>query len=105
MLSEDLYIKIDPEKKKAITCAFCHIQAYIGQCQDKQRADIAVACEICPYSKNCFFDWLHIVQPLVELSDVRLTVLTSEQLQRPDTNQYDCDEGMDTLRCGNRSNR
>ena len=98
-MKKDLCIKITPEKKKSITCTFCHVQAYIDQHQNQQKADLAVACETCPYGRECSYDWLHIMEPILNHSEVKIRLVRSGLFQQLDKDRGDCVPDKDSHHC------
>lgn len=61
------------------TCIACHIKAFQIQASQKREADFGEPCMICPYNKNCTYDWLSIMAPLLNNSLVTLSLAVAER--------------------------
>ncbi|MCH5279715.1 MAG: hypothetical protein J1E60_08010 [Christensenellaceae bacterium] len=62
--------------QKAIDCAVQHIKTFHRQFCDGKPADFGEPCSKCKYVKECNFDWLSILDPILSRSSVSISVGT-----------------------------
>lgn len=67
--------------QETIDCVAAHIKAYHEQGKYNEIADLGKACEICKRKESCYetnafgFDWLGIMSPILEKSDLKLSMI------------------------------
>lgn len=61
------------------TCIAQHIETFRKQALRDEKADFGEPCQNCPLNKECNFDWLSIMVPLLKGSMVKISVGTQEQ--------------------------
>lgn len=67
------------QDKVAINCAMQHIKTFLNQARAGSPADFAQPCAECKMSSHCDYDWLHKMKPLLEVSDVYISMAFSAQ--------------------------
>lgn len=60
--------------EKAIDCAMQHIKTFSEQSAGEVIADFGEPCQNCPYTGDCKYDWLSIMEPLLAKSAIRISV-------------------------------
>ncbi len=61
--------------KKANDCALQHIKFFREQALKEAMADFGEPCQTCIHRQTCNFDWLSILTPLRNESDVKIKVV------------------------------
>lgn len=61
------------------TCIAQHIETFRKQALRDEKADFGEPCQNCPMNKECNFDWLSIMLPLLEDSMVKIRKVLSVQ--------------------------
>ena len=88
-LSEKIKEAIEKMKKKdaprikeqvAIDCMVQNIKVFLEQSTEKRQADFGEPCERCRYAGNCNFDWLSVMKPILEQSNVKINL--GDQVQK-----------------------
>ena len=78
-------IKTEPVNKnnidiQSIDCVLQHAKFLRSQAIKKQLADFSEPCANCIHAKECVgFDWLEKWEPLLEMSNVEITVCLSKE--------------------------
>ena len=54
------------------TCIVQHVETFRKQALRDEKADFGEPCQNCPMNKECNFDWLSIMSPLLEESLVKI---------------------------------
>lgn len=75
--------------KKTIDCVVQHLNIFNKQATYREMADIGEPCETCPYARECKFDWLSIMGPLLDQSDIRINLAYRDMPDIPDSNGAD----------------
>lgn len=65
-------IEIDHMEKKAMDCAMQHIKIFYNQALRGAQADYREPCISCPHAGACQYDWLSIMKPLIERSEIKI---------------------------------
>ncbi len=60
--------------EEAINCAVQHIKIFFQQSVDETMADFGEPCQTCPYTGNCEYGWLSIMEPLLVKSAIRINL-------------------------------
>ena len=68
------------KEQLAIDCVVQNIKVFLEQSKEERRADFGEPCEHCKYADNCNFDWLSIMKPILEKSNVKINL--GDQVQR-----------------------
>lgn len=68
------------KEQLAIDCMVQHIKVFLEQSKEKRQADFGEPCERCKYADNCNFDWLSVMKPILEQSNVKINL--GDQVQR-----------------------
>lgn len=63
------------EEHRAIDCMAQHIRTFLMQSSEGRKADYGEPCESCERLKECNFDWLSIMDPLLKKSNVKIRVV------------------------------
>lgn len=63
------------EEQQALDCMTRHIRAFLLQSSEGRKADYGEPCENCEKIKECNFDWLSIMDPLLERSKVKINMV------------------------------
>ena len=63
------------EEQQALDCMTRHIRAFLLQSSAGRKADYGERCENCEKIKECNFDWLSIMDPLLERSKVKINMV------------------------------
>lgn len=61
------------------TCIAQHVETFRKQALRDEKADFGEPCQNCPLNKECNFEWLSIIAPLLKDSMVKISVGTQEQ--------------------------
>ncbi len=94
----ELSVKMPESTRQAINCVAQHIYIFFNQSAGEKKADFGEPCETCKYAETCEFDWLSKMQPLLDLSDIRISLVDQAQRDTPDSGHMDPDPGKDTCR-------
>lgn len=62
------------EDRVSATCAVQHIESFRKQALRNEKADFGEPCQNCPMNKDCNFDWLSKIAPLLSTSKVKINV-------------------------------
>lgn len=68
------------KEQLAIDCMVQNIKVFLEQATEKRQADFGEPCERCRYAGNCNFDWLSVMKPILEQSNVKINL--GDQVQR-----------------------
>jgi hypothetical protein len=60
--------------KKAIDCMAQHVKTFHEQAISECVADFGEPCQTCPHIKECNFDWLSVMHPLIQQSAVSISM-------------------------------
>ena len=71
--------------KKAIDCMVQHVKTFHEQAVDEVVADFGEPCQTCIHIRNCNYDWLSVMKPLVSQSTVRISMLIQEPADKQDS--------------------
>ena len=63
------------EEQQALDCMTRHIRTFLLQSSEGRTADYGEPCENCEKLKECNFDWLSIMDPLLERSKVKINMV------------------------------
>lgn len=72
--SHDFEEQEEREEQNAIECMAQHISTFLLQSLEGRKADYGEPCERCEKLKEYNFDWLSIMNPLLEKSKVKVNV-------------------------------
>ena len=61
------------------TCIAQHVETFRKQALRDEKADFGEPCQNCPMNKECSFDWLSIMAPLLEDSIVKIRMVLPAQ--------------------------
>lgn len=67
--------EVDCKVKKAEDCAMQHIKAFHEQALRGKAADYGEPCMNCPYTNECDYDWNSIMLPLMERSQIKISMV------------------------------
>lgn len=67
--------EVDFKVKKAEDCAMQHIKAFHEQALRGEAADYGEPCMNCPYANKCDYDWNSIMLPLMERSQIKISLV------------------------------
>ncbi len=62
----------DYMEKKAVDCAVQHIKTFHSQALRGVQADFGEPCIYCPHVETCQYDWLSVMKPLMERSEIKI---------------------------------
>lgn len=79
--------------QKAIDCATQHIHIFFEQATEKRTADYGEPCEKCSYKNKCNYDWLTIMHPLLEKSNIKVSMVRPEKTNIRDSVHMGHDPG------------
>lgn len=71
-------------EQKAIDCMVQHIKTFHEQAMDEVVADYGEPCQTCPHIKECNFDWISVMHPILSESTVKISMLIQEPEDRLD---------------------
>lgn len=60
---------------KDIDCMAQHLKIFHEQSKEERTADFGEPCKTCCYAKECDFNWLSVMKPLLNLSEVRISMV------------------------------
>ena len=69
--------------QETIDCIAQHIKAFHEQDACEKKADFGEPCATCKHVKECGFDWLTKMKPLLDKSDVTIQLYYSGHLRKP----------------------
>lgn len=69
-------------EQKVIDCMVQHIKTFHTQAGDEVIADYGEPCQTCPYIKECNYDWLSVMHPVLSKSTVKISMLIQEPEDR-----------------------
>lgn len=61
------------------TCIAQHIETFRKQALRDEKADFGEPCQNCPMNKDCNFDWLSIMSPVLKGSKVKISMVIPER--------------------------
>lgn len=70
---------LNTECQKAADCMAQHIKTFRGQFLREEKADFGAPCSECRYNHQCNYEWLKIMQPILENSSVEISMVLTEQ--------------------------
>lgn len=69
---------LNTEQQMAADCMAQHIKTFREQFLRGEQADFGTPCSECQYNRRCNYEWLSIMQPLLENSSVEISMALSE---------------------------
>lgn len=69
----------DTKKKMATDCMAQHIKIFREQSLKDEKADFGRPCSECQYNHRCSFEWLEIMQPILEKTSVEINMVLTER--------------------------
>ncbi len=70
-------------EQKAVDCMVQHIKTFHTQALDAVVADFGEPCQTCRHIENCNYDWLSVMEPLLDKSAIRISMVHPEHLSKP----------------------
>lgn len=83
---------------KSNDCALQHIKVFRAQALKGEAADFGEPCQTCIYAKDCNFEWLSILSPLLNQSEVKINMAVQEPSLLQDKDQSGIERGTDIQR-------
>lgn len=66
-------------EQKIIDCAVQHIKTFHDQATDEVIADFGEPCQTCPHVRDCNYDWLSVIEPMLSKSAVKISMLIQDK--------------------------
>lgn len=89
---------------KANDCAMQHIKSFREQAIGASEADFGEPCQNCIHAENCDFNWLSILSPLMNQSDVKINMVVQEPIPQRDILQNGIAKDRDIQHRGGNKN-
>lgn len=90
--SHDFGEQWENKERDAIECMAQHIRTFLLQSWEGRKADYGEPCESCKKIKECNFDWLSIMDPLLKKSNVKINAVRKAQQDIRDSGHTDLDQ-------------
>lgn len=69
---------MNEKEEEAIDCIVQHINSFLKQARNKEKADFGKPCAECIYRNECNFEWISKMQPVIQRSNVKITLVRKE---------------------------
>lgn len=81
---------------KTVNCVIQHIKVFHEQAISECVADFGEPCQTCPHIRECDFDWLSVMNPLIQHSAVNFSMVHPGHLNIPDSDDNHHEQDKDT---------
>lgn len=69
---------VDTKPQRAIDCMAQHIKTFREQSLKGIKADFGEPCAECPHSCQCSYQWLDIMEPILDNSNIKISMIFPE---------------------------
>lgn len=80
--------------QRAIDCAVQHIKVFREQALVGMVADLGEPCEKCDYVNDCDVQWFSILSPLLEQSNIKISMVVQEQIEPQDKTLFETEQDV-----------
>lgn len=82
-------------EKKSLDCVLQHLKTFREQAQKEEVADFGEPCQACIHAGSCNYNWFSNIYPLLNQSNVKISMAAQELIQQQDKILSEIEQDMD----------